>query len=275
MDRRKINRRLPNHFGSIRFLGKGRKNAYAVHMPAISNTSRSAGVDEGASTTSVDNGAVDNSSSTVGVGHKAASVAESSSPHTFQEVYDSFIDHRFGPNAIKKRKRSTKNCYNSAWLKLEPFYNLTLDQVDVDTLESRVNLVASWGYSKTTVSKVVTLIHQLYKYAFDRGYCMSRHGLGVEMPDAKEEVHHQDFTDEEIDKLWEVYHTHSGDSDVPEGPSAPGGSSAPESPSAPEGSSLVLDTVRMILIMVYSGFRSSRFAGARCIALSSEANTSQ
>ena len=88
---------------------------------------------------------------------------------------------------------------------------------------------------------------------------MSRHGLGVEMPDAKEEVHHQDFTDEEIDKLWEVYHTHSGDSDVPEGPSAPGGSSAPESPSAPEGSSLVLDTVRVILIMVYSGFRIKEY----------------
>ena len=73
MDRMKINRRLPNHFGSIRFLGEGRKNAYAVHMPAISNTSRSAGVDEGASTSSVDKG-VETTSATVGVEHKAASV---------------------------------------------------------------------------------------------------------------------------------------------------------------------------------------------------------
>ena len=84
MDRRKINRRLPNHFGSIRFLGEGRKNAYAVHMPAIATTFRSAGVDEGASTTSVDKGAATSGSTvvvdkgagktidTVGVGDGAA-----------------------------------------------------------------------------------------------------------------------------------------------------------------------------------------------------------
>ena len=71
----RINRRLPNHFGSIRFLGEGRKNAYAVHMPAIattlSTTSRIVGAD--ATTSSVDKG-VETTSATVGVEHKAASV---------------------------------------------------------------------------------------------------------------------------------------------------------------------------------------------------------
>ncbi len=57
---KRISRRLPNHFGTIRFLGEGRKNAYAVHLPVIkdvgtkaeSNASDSAGVVDGAGTAS-------------------------------------------------------------------------------------------------------------------------------------------------------------------------------------------------------------------------------
>ena len=34
MPRRKKHSRLPNGYGSIRYLGKNRKNPYAVHPPA-------------------------------------------------------------------------------------------------------------------------------------------------------------------------------------------------------------------------------------------------
>ena len=34
MPTRKKHQRLPNGYGSIRYLGKGRRNAYAVHPPA-------------------------------------------------------------------------------------------------------------------------------------------------------------------------------------------------------------------------------------------------
>lgn len=287
--------RLPNHFGSIRYLGEGRRNAYAVHVPHTpgATAKNGAGELEGAMvykkngpgrrkaicyTASWEEGyqvlvlfhagAITADESADQIHEKIRNInGKKSSPdddprnkmiqyakkmlrdlslireetiaenaaekkHTFRQVYNSFIEHRFGPNASKKRRKETKNGYESVWLKLEPFYNMTLDEVSVDALEARVNLVAGWGYSKTTVSRLVTLIHQLYRYAFDRGYCTSRHGLGVEMPTAKEE-HHQDFTDEELKKLWEVYGA-SGDSDVRR-------------------------VVRMILIMCYSGFRIKEY----------------
>ncbi|MBQ9031752.1 MAG: hypothetical protein IJ106_09925 [Parasporobacterium sp.] len=154
---------------------------------------------------------------------------ESAPFHTFTSVYESFLEHKFGPHAAKELKKSTKNGYNSAWMKLEALYDLSLDEVNIDDLEEIVYDVADSGYSKTTVTRVVTLIHQLYQFALARGYCEKSRGLYVQMPSAKEEVHHQDFTDEELKKMWEAYRTSTD--------------------------KFVKDTVRMILIMCYSGFR--------------------
>ena len=276
--------RLPNHFGSIRYLGAGRRNAYAVNVTVaaderegrIGNGTRRKAIcytrswEEGyqvlvlfhAGVITVNEspkeireklrqinswqectGGEDPRDKMVRYAKKilvdldlirsGGEAKTDWTEHTFRQVYHSFIDHRFGPNAGQKRKASTKNGYTSAWLKLEPFYGLTLDQVSVDALEARVNTVARLGYSKTTVQRMVTLIHQLYKYAYDRGYCEGRHGLGVEMPAAKEEVHHQDFSDKELAKLWVAYQTVT---DL-----------------------FIKNTVRMILIMCYSGFRIKEY----------------
>ena len=148
---------------------------------------------------------------------------------TFADIYNSFFQHQFGPYAIRKLSHSTQMACHSAWMKLAPIHDRTPDEMEIDDLEKLIYDVADAGYSKTTVSRVVILIRRLYRYAYDRGYCRRDHGRHVQMPAARQEQHHEAFTDEELRKIWEVYR-HSEDR-------------------------IAAETCRMILIMCYSGFR--------------------
>lgn len=152
---------------------------------------------------------------------------------SFEDVFNSFFNHKFGTHAQRKLSRQTRNSTNAAWKKLSSIKEQTLDEVDIDRLESLVNGLADAGYSKSTVDRVVTLIHQLYRYALTREYCRNSCGLYLERPAAKEEVHHQAFSDSELAKIWDAYHTSV---DI-----------------------FVRDVCRMILINCYSGFRIREF----------------
>ena len=145
---------------------------------------------------------------------------------TFEEVYQSFYEYRYGDHANKKYTMATKNSTRAAYKRFAPFYQLTLDEITVDDLQTMVNEMADAGYSKSTVTRVVTLAHQIYRYAYPRGLCSKVSGRYVEMPSSKEEEHYQDFTDEELKVLW----NHKAD-----------------------------PIVQNILIMIYSGFRIGEY----------------
>ena len=87
---------------------------------------------------------------------------------------------------------------------------------------------AAKEYSKCTTGRVVGLIKRLYRYAIPRELCRKETGIYVEMPKVKEEEHHADFTDEEIAKLWSA---------------------------ADKTDEQTAAMVKMILTMIYSGFR--------------------
>ena len=268
-------RRLPNHFGSIKYLGPGRRNPYGVY-PSKSGKAicyvpdwetgyqvlvlHRAGVyepgmekrleepgrealcmrEEGSRDKMVEYAKrVMADIADIKAG-KEVRRAESVRPegHTFGQVYASFHEHKFGNHAKRKLSRDTRSAYNAAWQMLGPVAERTLDEVDVDTLETLVNGVADRGYSEASVSRVVTLIHQLYRYAHARGYCRSTAGLNVEMPATRCVVHHQDFTDSELAQIWRAY------------------KAAPAE---------LADTARMVLIMCYSGFRIGEFAGMETV----------
>lgn len=122
---------------------------------------------------------------------------------TFEEVYASFYEHKYGKHAQRKLTIASRRATDSAYKRFAPFYNKTLDEITVDDLQGMINRVADEGFSKATLSRVVTLAHQIWKYAYPRGWCNKETGRYVEMPAAKEEEHHQDFTDEELKNLWE------------------------------------------------------------------------
>ena len=101
-----------------------------------------------------------------------------------------------------------------------------MDEINIMDLQNLVNRTAEAGYSRSAVTDLVTLIRQIYRFAYPRELCSREYGKYVVMPSTVEETHHQDFTDEELRILWK----HRED-----------------------------PVINMILIMCYSGFRISEF----------------
>ena len=148
-------------------------------------------------------------------------------PPTLRAVYEAFHQFKYGPQAAKQLSMSSRNATAAAYRKLSCFYNLPLDEIGVMEWQRLVNETAASGHSRSAVTDLVTLIRQLYRFAYPRDMCTREHGNYVVMPYTSEELHHQDFTDAELKILWE-------NRDDP--------------------------VVGMLLIMCYSGFRIGEFA---------------
>ena len=146
---------------------------------------------------------------------------------TLRAVYAAFYQFKYGPQAAKQLSMSSRNATAAAYRKLSCFYDLPLDEIGVMEWQRLVNETAASGHSRSAVTDLVTLIRQLYRFAYPRDMCTREHGNYVVMPYTSEELHHQDFTDAELKILWE-------NRDDP--------------------------VVGMLLIMCYSGFRIGEFA---------------
>ena len=143
--------------------------------------------------------------------------------YTLKEVCDRFCEYKYGENAVRRLAESTAVHGRAIARKLEPLYDRTLDELTVDELQNFINGI---GLGRTMVSKTLLLIRELYRYALSRDLCSKNPAQYLQMPDTPDYVHHQDFTDAELAVLWE----NRGD-----------------------------PVIVMVLIMCYSGFRVSAY----------------
>ena len=141
-------------------------------------------------------------------------------------VYAAFHQFKYGPQAAKQLSRSSRYVTAAAYKKLARFYDRSLDEISVMEWQELVNETAASGHSRASVTDLVTLIRQLYRFALPRDMCTREYGNYIVMPYTSEESHHQDFTDAELKILWR----HKDD-----------------------------PVAAMILIMCYSGFRVGAF----------------
>ena len=141
-------------------------------------------------------------------------------------VYTAFHQFKYGPHAAKQLSRSSRYVTAAAYKKLARFYDRSLDEISVMEWQELVNETAASGHSRASVTDLVTLIRQLYRFALPRDMCTREYGNYIVMPYTSEESHHQDFTDAELKILW----LHKDD-----------------------------PVAAMILIMCYSGFRVGAF----------------
>ena len=148
------------------------------------------------------------------------------SPPTLSAVYTAFHQFKYGPHAAKQLSRSSRYVTAAAYKKLVRFYDRSLDEISVMEWQELVNETAASGHSRASVTDLVTLIRQLYRFALPRDMCTREYGNYIVMPYTSEESHHQDFTDAELKILWQ-------NKDDP--------------------------VAAMILIMCYSGFRIGEF----------------
>ncbi|MCD8023319.1 MAG: integrase [Lachnospiraceae bacterium] len=258
MPKRKRFPRLPNGYGSIRYLGKKRRNCYAVHPPtkekdANGRCVRSPAlcfVDDWYVGFAVLNawhaGTYKPGDEILFKSYRMRSeadlddfcrrlVADFSAQlrverakkqedlPTFSQVYAQFYEWKFGEKAAKKLSRqsalSSRTAYNNCKaLHDRPFRELQL--ADLQKCLDECTL------KKASLENIMCMLKQLYKFAEPRELCVRNYAQFLTLPDAEDDEHGVPFTDEELRTLWQ----HSGDVNA-----------------------------EMVLIMCYSSFRVSAY----------------
>lgn len=248
MAKRKKYPKLPNSFGSIRYLGKGRRNCYAVHPPATIDatgkvirppaicyvddylkgfavlTAYKAGTykpgmeKELEITPTTDTDAL---VSRILSDYNTFKGAEEKHPEThkltFSEVYEQFYAWKF-PDGTKASYSSMES-YRTAYSNCKTLYNHTFEDLKAPDLQ---DVIDECTLKKQSKAIILTLFKQMYKYAIYSEIVSENKALYVKVNANNDTEHGTPFSDQELQILW-------NNADDPE--------------------------VQLILIMCYSGWR--------------------
>ena len=248
MAKRKKYPKLPNSFGSIRYLGKGRRNCYAVHPPATIDTSGKAvrppaicyvddylkgfavltaykagtykpGMEkelEIAPTTDADA-----LISRILSDYNTFKGTEEKHPEThkltFSDVYEKFMVWKF-PEGTELSK-SSRNAYHCGYLNSKPLYDRVFEDLKAPDLQK---VIDDSPLKKQSLNTILTLYKQMYKFAIYSEIVTENKALYVSVKSKDDTEHGTPFSDLELQVLWQ-------NADDPE--------------------------VQLILIMCYSGWR--------------------
>ena len=261
MPKRKKHPRLPNSFGSIRFLGKNRKNPYAVHPPCteISEVgdyvrpkalcyvrdwyvgfsvlmAYHAGTYEPGEEEQLQK---QREQSTADLDAFCGRILADFTSHarienekagkTFSQVYEEFYEWKFGKNAAKKLSASAQYSIRAAYKHCSPLHGRQIQEITVDDLQECIN---NCTLKEGSLENIKTLFVQLFNYSVPRKYCEAPIGNYVVIPSsAGKDEHGIPFSDDDLKMIWE----HRYDNDVAE----------------------------MLAVMCYSGLRIAEYKVAR------------
>lgn len=248
MAKRKKYPKLPNSFGSIRYLGKNRRNCYAVHPPATidatgkavrppaicyvddylkgfavltaykAGTYRPGMEKELEITPTTDTDAL---VSRILSDYNTFKGAEEKYPEThkltFSEVYEQFYAWKF-PDGTKASYSSMES-YRTAYSNCKTLYNHTFEDLKAPDLQ---DVIDECTLKKQSKAIILTLFKQMYKYAIYSEIVSENKALYVKVNANNDTEHGTPFSDQELQILW-------NNADDPE--------------------------VQLILIMCYSGWR--------------------
>lgn len=237
MPRRKKHPRLPNGFGSIKYLGKGRTNPYGVYPPAdhidehgnymhppaicyvddwyvgfaVLNSWRAGTYKPGdeillrtykdQSTTDLDafcSRLIADYSC-----QQHVITIENQDQRTFTQVYEEFYKWKYEEaekQLSAQSRQSTRTAYkNSACLHDKIFRDLRLKD-----FQECVNacLKREKPLKEASIELVISLLHQMSKYALLHDICEKDYTAGLYMPDAEGDESGTPLTAEELKILW-------------------------------------------------------------------------
>lgn len=252
--KRKKYPKLPSGFGTIRYLGSGRRNCYAVHPPAVIDalghvqrpaalcytddwikgftilTAYKAGtyqpgmerelkISETNDADVLVQRIISDYSTIKGVEDKHPEIKEP----TFAEVYEKFMHWKFEENKNVILSKASRNNYQVAFKNCKAIHNIIFSSLRHEELQK---VVDDCPLKHSSVELIVTLFKQMYKYAIMYEICSENKAQYVSVNRPEDDEQGQPFTEEDLETLW----AHKED----------------------EGAA-------MILIMCYSGFRISAY----------------
>lgn len=255
MAKRKKYPKLPNSFGSIRYLGKGRRNCYAVHPPATLDktgkairppaicyvddylkafavlTAYKAGTYKPGMEKELEIAPTTDADALISrilSDYNTFKGTEEKHPETrkltFSEVYERFMEWKFAPGT-SFAKNSRIN-YKTAYSYCKSLYDRPF--ADLKATDLQTFLDNHTGLKKGSMSKILTLFKQMYKYAIFAEISTENKAQFVRVNAPEDEEHGTSFSDDELQALWNS----ADDRDV-----------------------------QLILIMCYSGWRIGELSG--------------
>lgn len=226
MAKRKKHMKLPNGFGSIKYLGAGRRNPYAVYpsvqewTPTSPVTPKALGYCE----TWEDAYELLTTFNLEKQGKIKVSrnIYIDRSP-TFQEVFERFFQEKYCQSA-KKLSKSSQNSTKAAFKNCSAIHNKKMGEIRYEDLQ---NIVNSCPLKHSSIELIISLLHQLYKYSLKYEIVDKDYSTFLYIPIPDDDEIGVPFTEEELYILWKNKED---------------------------------NIVQMILIMCYSGFRISAFS---------------
>lgn len=224
--KRKKYPRLPNGFGSIRYLGGGRRNPFAVHPPAALDEKTGDIVSQPALCyvddymvgiavltayhartyyhgyeLSVKNNlrkdmSVDEISKRLMADYRKIAGLDIEKP-TFENIYNLFFEDKFceGHNYSKQTIMSTNAAYkNCKSLHKKEFQSLKY--VDLQRVVDECTL------RHASLELIVSLMHQMYSYAIMHDYCDKDYSQGLKIKKMDDDKSGIPFTNDELALLW-------------------------------------------------------------------------
>ena len=227
MPTRKKHPRLPNGYGSIRFLGKRRRNAYAVHPPADIDGNRppalcyvddwmkgfiiltaykagtyvpgmEADLDLPEASGSGSTGSLEALANKILADYSRIKGVEPPQPEkSFAEVYQAFFDdkykkgHNYSKSSITSTRTAFKNCSS--------LHDKLFRDLRAKDLQS---VLDSCPLKHASLELILNLYHQMYHYAEGQEWCDKRYDQFVSINQPDDDEHGVPFTDDELRILW-------------------------------------------------------------------------
>lgn len=258
MPKRKKYPRIPNGMGSIRFIGKHRKNPYAVHPPAtqtdehgnyirprpicyvddwyvgfaVLNAYHAGTYKPGDEILFKSFKPVDSSTDLEVFCnrlladfslHQHADAVKKETDPTFAQVYEKFYDWKFGENAKKKLSPQLRYSIRAAYNNCSQIHNRIFRDLQLEDLQQCLD---SCTLKRSSLGLIMMLFSQMYKFAVPRELCDKNYAPYLVIPDTEDNEHGVPFSDADLAVLW----AHKND-----------------------------PVIEFILIMCYSGFRISAY----------------
>lgn len=254
MARRKKYPKLPNGYGSIKYLGKGRRNPYGVYPPVTEFTLEGVPVQKPALcyvddwmkgfavltayhagtyvpgmekelTVNTDDkfDGRELAQRLLADYNRIKGAPEPEPQKTFREVYEEFYEYKFERDKSRAYSASTRGALQSAFKNAAVLHDRYITELKYTDLQA---VIDDCPLKHSSVENIRSLFHQMYEFALIHEIVEKDYSAALKINKPNDDEHGVPFTDEELHILWRH-------KDNP--------------------------TAEMILIMCYSGYRISAY----------------
>lgn len=203
MAKRKRRMKLPNGFGSIKYLGSGRRNPYAVYPPAEtwSENGKYQITPKAISYTETWEDAYEiltaYNMEKQGKIKLNRNVLIDRTP-LFAEVYENFYQEKFF-NSPKKLSKASMNSTKAAFKNCAPLHNMQMGKIRYNDLQSVVN---NCKLKHASIELIVSLLHQIYKYAMKYEIVDKDYSMFLYIPKDDDDESGVPFSEEDLNLFW-------------------------------------------------------------------------